>query len=127
MAANIDQALAEIVKDIQGKNATLLTDFQSWLDQMFLNPALFPTPGDAWDEQSEDERTVRDWVHPSVIVQQNFQGVSGFPGSGSIVDQNNAMDVVERTLKAVKFANINNRISQSQETDTVTIYNAVWT
>jgi hypothetical protein len=125
-AANIDEAIEQVVINIQGKNATLLTAFQSWLDKMFLDPTQFPTPADAWDEQDEDERTVRDWVHPSVIVQKNFQGVTGFPTAGSVLDQNNAIDVVERTLKAVKFANINSRISQSQEDDTVTIYNAVW-
>jgi hypothetical protein len=126
VVANIDEAIDRVVENVQANNATLLTEMQAWIQGMFVNPALFPTPSNAWDEESADQRTVRDWVHPSLVVQQAYVGVVGFPVAGSIVDQNNTMDVLERTLKAVKFSKIQSRVTQAQEDDTVTLYNAIW-
>lgn len=120
MAATIDEAIQDVVEDI-GPKADPDARMTTWLSTMFTNPSSFPGPGTAWDRENTDQRTVYDWVVPTIIAQQQMAALSNLPEKANI-----AINVVLRTLFAVKFAATNSRITAAQQTSVVTAYTTVW-
>ena len=73
------------------------------------------------DEAKADQRTVRNWQIPSQRVRGELPIGAAFPWQSQTV-----IDVVNRTLQAVKFARQDGRISQDQEDGVVAQYNIAW-
>jgi hypothetical protein len=120
MSANIDEAISDIAEDIGGANLTVVNDYGVWITQMFTEAGFNP-PGTFWNPDSEDERSVYDWVIPGLRTQREINLV----GDGQL-GANLAINTVLRTLLAVKFATIAGRITANQETSVVTAYTNAW-
>lgn len=124
-AADIDDAIAlcadECADASYDAGINLSTQFALWITGMFVGGgAIFnPTVG-----APNKQRTVRDWWGPHRIAQTQILG-TGNTDTGP-VGTSAVIDCVFRVLNAVKFANANTYISQSQEDDVVALFNAVW-
>lgn len=118
-AADIQEAIDLVVVNLSSPN--VLPDYQKWLANMF-TPAGFNAlaVGSAqfWDAKNSEQRTVFDWVIPTLITNRkiNAQGAS-------VLSNNLAIDVVLRTLLGVQAATDKNRITQDQEDTVVEAYN----
>lgn len=124
MAANIQEALDEICKNIGNLSAHVVPPFADrwldWLNTIFLVPASFPAPGDPFNPQSLDERSVFDWAIPTLQAHEQI-------ANADPVDQRNiAINVVYRTLLAVQTAAAEGRITADQETSVVAAYTTIW-
>lgn len=120
VAADIDEAIAFAAENVIGKEATLTAAFASWIviftDQL-------PAPGPPFDPSNLDQRSVRDWYGPNLIVQREID-LTDF--GTRLLSVSKSIDVVSRTLFAVKFATIGVRITAGQESSVVTQYNTAW-
>jgi hypothetical protein len=118
--ANIDDAIRFTPTNVYGQ-ADLGAALDSWV--AIFGPTL-PTSGPPYypfDEQSEDQRTCRNWWIPSRRVRGEL------PSSGWLEpDYEKVIDLVSDTLFAVKYARINGRITQDQEDAVVDQYNIAW-
>lgn len=122
MAANIQEAIDEVVLDI-GSPAiipTLPARTQTWIDEMF-TAASFNPPGDFWDNNTAEQRSVFDWVVPNLVAQNEILII----GNNQLA-QNVLINVVLRTLLATQAAQIAGRITADQETSVVTAYTNAW-
>lgn len=120
MAANIQEAIDDIVEDL-GNLGDSPARMTTWIATVFTNPALFPGPGAPLNIDNLDQRSVYDWVIPSIIALQKMNAAM------EPRDENNiAIDVVVRTLYAVQFAQTNNRITSDQQDSIVAAYTAIW-
>jgi hypothetical protein len=121
-AANIQQAIDDIVVNLSFPNS--VQPYNDWMTNVF-TPAGFEAlaVGDAkfWDAQIPDQRTVFDWVVPSLLIQRQINA-----SGDSLLTRNLEIEVVLRTLLAVQVANIANRITQDQEDTVVAAYNAAF-
>lgn len=120
MSADIDEALDDIVNDIGGAEATVVANYATWITEMFTSTGFNP-PGTFWDPDNEEQRSVYDWVIPGLQTQREINLV----GNGQL-GANLAINTVQKTLLAVKFATINGRITADQETSVVTAYTNAW-
>lgn len=128
MAATLQEAIDDIVEDIGviGTSIPLVaTRITTWLNSMFVNPALFPPPGAAWNQESILQRSVYDWAVPTLEARAEIQRLALISGS-NVQIANIAIDVVSRTLLAVQAAATANRITANQVTSVVTAYTAAW-
>lgn len=126
MAADIDEAIRDCDVDIaaisESAVRSLFNEMVAWIQGMFTDPAtaIFSNTFEA----NADQRTVRDWVAPSFLALETIEGpgnLDSTPFSAASV-----IDVVFRTLNAVKFAEINGRISTAQRDAVVVLYTARW-
>jgi hypothetical protein len=121
-AANIQEAIDDVVLNVHFPNS--VTPYNDWMVNMF-TPAGFDAlaVGSAqfWDAASLDERTVFDWIIPSLITQRKINAVGD-----SMLTRNQEIDVVVRVLFAVQAATIASRITQDQEDTVVAAYNAAF-
>lgn len=125
MAANIQEALNDICRDIGAIVAVpplVPARMQTWLNLMFLVPASFPAPGTPFDPQNLDQRSVFDWAVPTL---QAFEKINS-SATGTVEERNIAIDVVYRTLLAVQTARTENRITANQQTSVVAAYTTSW-
>lgn len=118
MAANIQEAIDEVVQDIQPGFA--LAQMDTWISEMFTE-AGFPAPGDFWSRESEDNRSVFDWFVPNAVARREMNVV----GAGQLA-VNIAINIVLKTLLAVQAAQTAGRITADQETSVVTAYTDAW-
>lgn len=118
-AANIQEAIDDVVRDIHTPNST--APYNAWMVNMF-TPIGFKAlaVGDAtfWDANNADQRTVFDWVIPSLITQREINAAGD-----SVLTRNREINIVQRTLLAVQAAQNANRITQDQEDTVVAAYN----
>jgi hypothetical protein len=122
-AANIQDAIDQVVVNIHFPNS--VTPYNDWMVNMF-TPAGFAAlavgSAEFWDKSSRDQRTVFDWVIPSLITQRQINEMGD-----SMLTRNMEIDVVVRTLYAVQAAQNASRITQDQEDTVVAAYNAAFT
>jgi hypothetical protein len=119
-AANIQEAIDNVVRDIHFPNS--VAPYNDWMVNMFTVSgfeALAVGSAQFWDANSADQRTVFDWIIPSLITQREINAAGD-----SVLTRNREIAVVSRTLKAVQAATIANRITQDQEDTVVAAYNA---
>ena len=119
--ANIQEAIDDIVPNVFfGGNV----EYDAWMISMF-TPVGFGVvavgSAEFWDAQSVDQRTVFDWVVPSL----NIQRLVNAAGNG-IESSNLRINIVLRVLLAVQAAQDATRISQDQEDTVVAAYNAAF-
>ena len=120
MAADIDEAIADVVEDVS--NNLDLARMNLWLVTF---TAAIPGPGVAFNEESLDERSVRNWYAPTIFIRDQLQsGVLGVIGESLSVIR--VASIVSRTLFATKLARINSRITQDQEDSVVAQYTVAW-
>lgn len=123
MAVDIDEALNDLVFDV-GQTAeagTSIPRMENWVAQMFEDPSQFPPPGIPWNRDNLDQRSVYDWLVPTLEALDAMRVIGEGQESGNI-----AILVLRKTLLAVKFGTINLRVTANQETSVVTIYTNVW-
>ncbi len=120
VAADIDEALDLVVENVTLKAATLVADMATWLVVFTQGIA---GPGAAFDPQSADQRTVRDWYGPSLRARTMIDLTDVGSTQLSVSE---IIAIVARTLFATKFALINSRITADQETSVVNQYNLAW-
>lgn len=123
MAANIDEAIRDCDVDItaisESAVRSLFNEMRDWIRNVFTSPtAIFP------NDENADQRTVKDWAGSSFLAFQIIEG----PGNTDSTPYSAAavIDVVFRTLNAVKFATIAGRITSAQETAVVAEYTTRW-
>ena len=104
----------------------IAVQFPVWRKSMFtptgwaaIPPGLGSGTAPFWDGQLPNERTVFDWVIPTLIAERNIT-------VSSILTQNIAINVVARTLLAVQAARAAGRITQDQENTVVDAFNAAF-
>jgi hypothetical protein len=115
-AANIDEAIADVVTNVIIKAPVMATALSLWL-------VIFgPTISNPFDENKPGQRTVRDWQVPT------RRAFGEIPDTGVSPDwlTEEIISIVNATLEAVRAANAAGRISQAQEDDTVAQYNIAW-
>ena len=122
-AANIDEAIDLIPSNVTGKSATLLASMNTWLVVFDESQPPFPAPGAPFDAANREQRSVRDWFGPSLLVRDQIDISTLGLQELSLA---RVMDVLLRTLQAVKYAQIAGRVTADQETSVVTQYNAAW-
>ena len=119
-AANIQEAIDDVVQSGLGAP----TQWDDWMVSMY-TPAGFAivAVGSAtfWAESNIDQRTVFDWVIPSLVTQRIITAL-GF----TVESQNLVINNLVRTLLAVQAAQIASRITQDQEDTVVAAYNAAF-
>lgn len=130
-AANIDEAIEfspQNVADIS-RNAgiALLTRLNTWIAAVFATGATFG--GTAAGEPSRELRTVADWYGPSMLAREVVSGESDpDPLLGTtLISESAVVDVLTRTLWAVKYGVISGYFDVSLQTATVASYNTAWT
>lgn len=92
-----------------------------WATGLFGASGVFP-PTD--NETKPGQRKVSDWYAQQLLAQASIEG-QGIAESG-VVGTAECINAVFRVLNAVKFANINDDITQAQEDAVVALYNTVW-
>ena len=121
--ANIQQAIDEVVVNISFPNSVV--PYNDWMTNMFTEAgfnALAVGSAAFWLPANIDQRTVFDWIIPSLITQREINAVGD-----SINTRNEEINIVVRTLYAVQAATDAGRISQDQEDTVVAAYNAAFT
>jgi len=121
MAATIQEAIDDIVRDIGSVIPTVTTRMTTWTNSMFIVPTLFPGPGAPWDKASLDQRSVYDWSVPTIQASAAVQ-----EAGNTIAGANIAINTVFRTLKAVQAAFAAGRITADQQTSVVAAYTSSW-
>jgi hypothetical protein len=126
MAANLQEAIDDIVRDIGAIGTippTVPTRMQTtWIPEMFTNPAVFPGPGAPWDRQSANQRTVYDWSVPNIEANAEIQAIP----AQLVQSANIVINVVLRTLLAVQAAFAAGRITADQVDSVVQAYTDAW-
>jgi hypothetical protein len=117
MAVDIDEAIRDCDQDVAAKIATLLATMNTWIAGMFMSVTAIFGPD---REPNADQRTVRDWVAPSIVARNTIEAPA------SVFAVTVVVDAVFRTLNAVKFAQINGRITTAQRDAVVALYTATW-
>ena len=120
-ATDIDEAIAFSADAIATVSydpaASLSVQFALWIPGTFTT--IFPP-----EENSTKTRTVTDWLGAHLLSQNQIEGPgntdSGVVGTSAVIGS------VTRVLSAVKFANINNYITQAQEDAMVDLFNLLW-
>lgn len=120
MAANIDEAIAEVAIDVTVKIGTLVADMNLWL--VIFGDGL-PAPGAAFDQSRPGNRLVRNWQAPT---RQVLGDLTPDAGTQTANDSQAVIEVVFRCLHAVKFAAIDGLITANQQTSIVNQYNTAW-
>jgi hypothetical protein len=121
-AANIQEAINNVVRDIHFPNS--VEPYNNWISNMFTPQgfkALAVGSAKFWDAQSANDRSVFDWVVPSLLTQREIN-----KGGDSVLTRNREIQIVLRTLLAAQAATVANRISQDQEDTVVAAYNAAF-
>jgi hypothetical protein len=121
-AANIQQAIDDVVLNIHFPNS--VTPYNDWMTNMFTEAgfnALAVGAATFWEAQNADQRTVFDWIIPSLITQREINAAGD-----SVLTRNKEIDIVLRTLLAVQAAQNTSRITQDQEDTVVAAYNAAF-
>jgi hypothetical protein len=126
-AANIDEAIQyapQNVADIsRNPGLTLLNRLDDWTGTMFSPGAL------VGNDDLRGVRTVRDWYGPTLLARQTVVSEDDpdlLTGS-TLIGESQVIDVLVRTLWAVKYATINGDIAAGVEANVVLAYNAAWT
>ncbi len=128
MAANIQEAIDDLIDDMAGKTGTpaiFNAAMAVWVNQMFTADT-FPAPGTFWAPGSAGNRTVYDWAVPNIKGQQRFLDIFASGVSIGLDVFAQAIVLVLRTLTAVQQATIRGDITADQETSVVNAYNAAW-
>lgn len=118
MAANIAEAIRDCDEDItaisESAVRSLFTEMVAWIEGMFTAAAAIFA-----DEESADERLIRDWVAQSVLARDTIEG----PGvaDSTAVSTANVIDAVFRTLHAVQES-----ASAADTNLVVVLYTARW-
>ena len=122
-AANIDEAIAFLPENVIFKFGALAASMDLWLVVFSATQPPFPAPGEPFDAENREQRSVRDWFGPSVLVRNNISetNLAEQQVSGSAI-----IDIVNRALTATKYAAIAGRITADQETSVVNQYNTAW-
>jgi hypothetical protein len=125
MAVDIDEAIRDCDFDINAVSedplASLFAQMRDWIRNMFTNATAIFGPD---VEANANQRTVRDWVAPSFVALGMIEGTG--LGQSTPFSASQVVDAVFRTLNAVKFAEINGRITTVQRDAVVTLYTATW-
>jgi hypothetical protein len=119
--ANIQQAIDEIVTNLQGSPTT---EFQTWFEGVFTEAgfdSLAVGTATFWAKENPDQRTVFDWVIPSLRAKREILDIGD-----SVESTNIEINVVLRTLLAVQASTAASRITQDQEDTVVEAYNAAF-
>ncbi len=118
-AANIQEAIDFVVSNVHFPNS--VTPYNDWMVNMFTKAgfdALAVNAAPFWDEANVDQRSVFDWIVPSLITQRVINAVGD-----SMLTRNQEIRVVVRVLYAVQAAKIASRITPDQEDTVVAAYN----
>jgi hypothetical protein len=121
-AADIQQAIDEIVTNLDSPGTTVIQKINAWASNMFTPEgfaALAVGSATFWKKGNVDERTVFNWAVPT-LRDQRIINQSG----NSVLTQNIMINIVLRALLAVQAATAANRITQDQEDTVVAVYNA---
>jgi hypothetical protein len=104
---------------------TSATEYNNWITNMFTQAGFEGVAvGSAtyWNKDSEDERTVFNWIIPSLRFQR-------FQNEVPLLDTsvaNDRISLVVQVLKAVREAQDAGRITNDQEATVVAAYNAAF-
>lgn len=118
-AADIQEAIDDVVENLVFP--PIGGQYPDWMTNMFTKPGFDALAvGDAqfWASDNVDQRTVFDWVIPSLLTQRIITA-----DGSTVLTTNLAIQVVLRTLLAVQAAQIASRITQDQEDTVVAAYN----
>ena len=112
-AATITEAIEDVVRSVMNQ-ADIPAAFNGW--QTIFLPGTLTTD---LDENDPQQRTVRNWKIPSLWVSGEI------PAAGAIPDWQSqlVMEVLLRTLNAVRTGVTNGYITAQQETDILAAWN----
>jgi hypothetical protein len=96
-----------------------------------LSPALFKTITASWnqswptifDEERVSERTVRNWLVPSIVAQNNIPNA---PSPPNVVNLQGVVNVIVRTIEAAIAAQNAGRITLAQANDLENVFDSTW-
>lgn len=126
MAANLDEAIADVAVDFFTNittNALLRTGIGNWNVIFSLDTTIFPAPGTPFDRLNPNHYMITDWQVPMLnLLDQtpnNATAISPFL-------MNRGIDVVARTLWTARQDQAAGRITANQVTSIVTAYTSAW-
>jgi hypothetical protein len=100
---------------------SLYVQMNLWITGLLGPAGVFPPTS---DETQQGQRKVTDWYAQQLLALNSIEGQG--VGDSGVVGTSECINAVFRVLNAVKFARINQDITQAQEDDVVDLYNDVW-
>jgi hypothetical protein len=96
-----------------------------------LNPGLFKTVTTSWnqswstifDEERVPERTVRNWLVPSIVAQINIPDP---PSPPNVVNLQRVVNIIVRTIESAIAAQNAGRITLTQANDLENAFDSTW-